>query len=72
MGDNRQERSNERPTLKLNKRFKKTSLNKKFGSHVKKSMVFQALQNTQYSLPRSKVISRKPVSEVKNWVLSKS
>ena len=44
MDDIRQERSNEVPTLKLNKRFKKTSLNKKLDPHVKESMVYQALQ----------------------------
>ena len=44
MDDIRQERFNEGPTLKLNKKIKQTSLNKKFGSHVKESMVFQALK----------------------------
>ena len=42
--DIRQERSNEGPTLKLNKTFKQTSLNKKFGTHVKESMAFHALK----------------------------
>ena len=40
MGDIKQERVNERPTLKLNKRFTQTSLNKKFGPHVKESMAY--------------------------------
>ena len=62
MDDIRQERSNEGPTLKLNKRFKQTSLNKKFGPHVKESMVYQDLKNKLYSIPRSKVISRKTLS----------
>ena len=44
MDDIRQERFDERPTLKLNKRFKQTSLNKKFGTHVKESMALQALK----------------------------
>ena len=41
MDDIRLERSNEGPTLKLNKRFKKTSLNKKFGPHVKNLWSFR-------------------------------
>ena len=44
MDDIRRERSNEGPTLKFNKRFKKTSLNKKFGPRVKESKVFQILK----------------------------
>ena len=36
----RQERPNEDLTLKLNKKVKQTSLNKKFGTHIKESMVF--------------------------------
>ena len=44
MDDIRQERSNKEPTLKLNKRFKQASLNKKFGTHVRESMIFQALK----------------------------
>ena len=44
MDDIRQERSNEGPTLKLNKRFKQTSLKSKFGTHVKESMAFQVLK----------------------------
>ena len=44
MDDIRQERCNEGPTLKLNKRFKQASLNKKFGTHVKKSMAFQTFK----------------------------
>ena len=44
MNDIRQERSDEGPTLKLNKRFKWTSLNKKFGAHVKESMAFEGLK----------------------------
>ena len=45
MDDIRQERSNEGAILKLNKRLKQMSLNKKFSTHVKKSMAFQALKN---------------------------
>ena len=44
MDDIRREKSNERPNLKLNKRFKQSSLNKKFGTHLKESMAFQALK----------------------------
>ena len=41
MDDIRQERPNEDPILKLNKRLKQIALNKKFSTHVKKSMAFQ-------------------------------
>ena len=44
MNDIRQERSDEGPTLKLNKRFKWTSFNKKFGAHIKESMAFEGLK----------------------------
>ena len=44
MDDIRQEKSDEGPTLKLYKRFKQTSLNKKIGTHAKESMAFQALK----------------------------
>ena len=44
MDDIRREKSNEGRTLKLNKRFKLTSLKKKFGSHAKEFMAFQALK----------------------------
>ena len=44
MDDIRQERPNEGPILKWNKRFKQKSLNKKFGIDVKESMSFQALK----------------------------
>ena len=40
MNDIRQERPNESPILKLNERLKYNSLNKKFGTHVKKFVVF--------------------------------
>ena len=44
MDDIRQERPNEDPILKLNKRLKQIALNKKFSTHVKKSMAFQVLK----------------------------
>ena len=40
MDDIRQERPNESPILKLNKSLKYRSLKKKFGPHIKESMVF--------------------------------
>ena len=40
MGNIRKERHNESPILKLNKRLKYKSLNKKFGTHLKESMIF--------------------------------
>ena len=39
-----QERPNEGPILKLNKGLKLMTLNKKSGTHVKESMVFQVLK----------------------------
>ena len=39
-GNIRRERHNESPILKLNKRLKYKSLNKKFGTHLKESMFF--------------------------------
>ena len=44
MDDIRRERPNESPILKLNKYLKETSLNKKFGTHVKEFMTFKALK----------------------------
>ena len=44
MDDIKQERPNEGLILKLNKRLKKTSLNKKLDIHIKESMVLQALK----------------------------
>ena len=61
--DIRQERSNGRPTLKLNKRFKETLLNKKSGTHVKESITFQALENNIVFL-EVKLLSENPC---KGW-----
>ena len=44
MDDIKQERPNEGPILKLNKRLVKTSLNSKFGWHIKKFVAFQTLK----------------------------
>ena len=44
MDDIKQERPNKGPILKLNKRLEKTSLNKKFDTHIKEFMVFQTLK----------------------------
>ena len=60
MDDIRQERPNEGPILKLNKKLKQNSLKKEFGTSVKESMAFQALKKQAASDPRSKVISGKP------------
>ena len=60
MDDIRQERPNEGPILKLNKKLKQNSLKKVFGTSVKESMAFQALKKQAASDPRSKVISGKP------------
>ena len=42
MEDLRQERPNNSPIMKLNKRLEQTSVNNKFGVQVKDSMAFQA------------------------------
>ena len=44
MDDIKQERSDEGPNLKLNKRFNYKSLRKKLDTHVKESMALQALE----------------------------
>ena len=44
MDDITQERPNEGPILKLNKRLKLTSQNKKFGTHVKEFKAFQTFK----------------------------
>ena len=41
MDNIRQERSNEGQILKVNKKFYRQSLNKKFRTHVKKTMAFK-------------------------------
>ena len=58
MDNIRQERPNEAPILNVNKQ--ETSLNMKFGTHVKKSMVFKTFKNKQCIIPRNKVNSRRP------------
>ena len=60
MSNIRQERPNEGPILNVNKQGIWQSLNKKFGTHVQKSMVFKTLKNKQCIISRNKVISRKP------------
>ena len=41
----RQERPNEGPIWNFNERLYRQSLNKKFGTHVRKIMVFKSLEN---------------------------
>ena len=60
MDDIRQERSNEGPTLKLNKRFKQTSLSKKFGTHVRDSMPFKVLKKYIIAFLEVKLLAEKP------------
>ena len=60
MGNIRHERPNEGPILNVNEQGIWQSLNKKFGPHVQKSMVFKTFKNTQCIISRNKVISRKP------------
>ena len=50
MDDIKQERSNERATFKLNKRFKQTSLNKKFANTLRNLWSIRPLKNKQYSI----------------------
>ena len=60
MEDIRQERSNKGPILSFNERLSRQSLNKKFGIHFEKSMVFKTSKNKQSIIPGNKVISGKP------------
>ena len=49
------------------------SLNKKFGTHVKESMAFQALEKTNsIAYLEVKLLAENLLTGVKNWVLSKS
>ena len=72
MEDIRQERSNKGPILSFNKRLSRQSLNKKFGIHFEKSMVFKTLKNKQSIIPGNKVVSGKPCGGGENLVLPKS
>ena len=56
MGNIRQERSNDGPNLKVNRQNIWQSLNKKFGTHVEKSMVLKSLESKQCIILRNKVI----------------
>ena len=44
MDDTMREKLNTGPTLNFNKRLYRQSLNKKFGTHISKSMIFTALK----------------------------
>ena len=44
MDDIMHEKLNIGPTLNFNERLYRQSLNKKFGTHIKKSMIFNALK----------------------------
>ena len=44
MDDIMREKLNIGPTLNFNKRLYRQSLNKKFGTHISKSMIFNALK----------------------------
>ena len=58
MGEIRQKRPNNSPILNFNNR---QSLNKKFSTHVGKSMIFKTFKNKQCIIPRNKVISGSPL-----------
>ena len=57
MDNIRQEKSNEGPILKVNKRKTWQSLNKKFGTHIEKFMVFKTMKKKKFVITRNKVIS---------------
>ena len=44
MNDIMYEKLNIGPTLNFNEKFYRNSLNKKFGTHISKSMIFNALK----------------------------
>ena len=44
MDDNMYEKLNISPTLNFNEKVHRQSLNKKFGIHINKSMIFNALE----------------------------
>ena len=46
MDNIRQEKLNVGPTLNFNKRLYRQSPNKKFGTHIHKSMIFKALKKS--------------------------
>ena len=49
MDDIRQEKPTEDPILNFNKIFYRQCLNKKFGIHVKKSMIFKTANTVYHS-----------------------
>ena len=59
MGNIREKRPKEGSVFNLNEKLYGQSLNKKFGTHVKKYMVFRTFKNKQCIIPRNKVISGK-------------
>ena len=56
----------EGPNLNIHKRVIWQSLNKKFGTHIEKSMVFKTFKNKQCIALRSKFISGKSPCGVLN------
>ena len=66
MDDIRQERSNDGQTLKLNKNLNKRHLTKNLEYTSRNLWPFSPSKNKQYSIPRSKVISTKPLSGRRN------
>ena len=66
MDDIRQERSNDGQTLKLNKNLNKRHLTKNLEYTSRNPWPFSPSKNKQYSIPRSKVISTKPLSGRRN------
>ena len=53
-----QEKPKKGPMLNVNEKLYRQSLNKKFGTHIEKPMVFKTFKNKQ-SILRNKVISGK-------------
>ena len=55
-----QERPNEGPFLNVNKKLYRLSLNKKFSTHVEKSMVFKNFKNKKIFLLEIKLLAENP------------
>ena len=72
MDDIMHEKLNIGPTLNFNERLYRQSLRKKFGTHINKSMIFNALKNKQCSIPIDMLINRNSLWAKKKLVLSQN
>ena len=72
MDDIMREKLNIGPTLNFNERVYRQSLSKKFGTHISKSTIFNALKDKQCSIPIEVLINRKSLCGEKKLVLSQN